>query len=69
MVCHYIFVNHAFEFPDYVCNGCHDLTMLCLNLSNISNIIVKYVDYCCIIYNISESDANHLLQNSDHGYV
>ena len=32
MVCHYWFFNGVFRFHDSVCNGCHDLTMLCLNI-------------------------------------
>ena len=27
MICHYFVFNHGFKFQDYVCNGCHDLTM------------------------------------------
>ena len=27
-ICHYWFFNHGFKFQSYVCNGCHDLTML-----------------------------------------
>ena len=30
--------------------------MLCLNLGDIAIIIVKNVDYCCIIYDISKSE-------------
>ena len=37
--------------------SCHDLTMLCLNLSDIAIITVKGDDYCCIINDISKSDA------------
>ena len=29
MICDYSFFNHGFEFQDYGCNGCHDLTMQC----------------------------------------
>ena len=36
MICHYFLFNHRFKFQDYVCNGCHDLTMLCLNISDIA---------------------------------
>ena len=35
-----------------ICNGCHDLSMLCLNISNIAIITIKNVDYHCIIHNI-----------------
>ena len=37
--------NHGIEFQGSICNGCHDLTMLCLNISNIGIIAVKGVDY------------------------
>ena len=30
MICHYWFLHHGFKFQDYVCNGCHNLTMLIL---------------------------------------
>ena len=46
--------------------------MLCLNISDIANITVKNVDYRCIIYNISKSEAINLLENSvlkDRGYT
>ena len=64
------FLNQGFKFQDYVCNGCHDLTMLCLNISNITNITVKNVDYRYIIHN-SKSQAINLLKNyvlEDRGY-
>ena len=53
MICHYCFFNHGFKFQDSVCNGCLDLTILCLNISDITIITVKNVEYHCIIYNIS----------------
>ena len=48
----------------FKCNCCHDLTTLCLNISKITIIAVKNVDYCCIIHNISNSYAIDLLENS-----
>ena len=27
MICHYWSFNNGFKIQDYVCNGCHDLTM------------------------------------------
>ena len=33
-ICHYFFFNHGFKFQDSICNGCHDLTMLCLKISD-----------------------------------
>ena len=64
MICDYFFFNHGLEFQYSVCNGCHDLSMLCLNISDIAIITVKNVDYCCIIHNISKSEAINLLENS-----
>ena len=73
MVCHYcFFFNRRFKFQDSVCNVCQTLTMLCLSLGDIVIIIVKNVDYYCIIHNISKSDTIHLLEYSvldDRGYI
>ena len=30
MICQNLFFNHGFKFQNYVCNGCHDLTMFVL---------------------------------------
>ena len=30
------FFNHGFRFRDSICNGCHDLTMFCLNINDIA---------------------------------
>ena len=62
MICHYWFFNHGFKFQDYVCNGCHDLTMVCLNLSDITIITVKNIDYRYIIHDISKSEVIILLE-------
>ena len=61
MICHYWFFNYGFEFQDAVCNGCHDLTMFSVYISNIVVITVENVDYCCIIRNVSKSKAINLL--------
>ena len=34
MICHDWFFNHGFNFQDAISNGCHDLTILCLNRSD-----------------------------------
>ena len=44
MICHFWFFNPGFKFQDSACNGCHDLTILCFNLSDIAIITVKNVD-------------------------
>ena len=53
MICHYFFFNHGFKFQDSVCNGCHDLPMLSINISDVAIITVK---------NVSKSDAINLLK-------
>ena len=66
------FLINGFKFQDSICNGCHDLTMLNLNIRDIAIITVKNLDYLCIIYNISKSEAINLLENSvleDRGYI
>ena len=47
MISHYFFFNHRFKFQNYVCNGCHDLTILGLHISNIAIITVKSINHCC----------------------
>ena len=63
IICHYQFLNHGFKFQDCVCNGCHDLSMLSVNISDSAIIIAENVDYRCIIHNISKSEANSVLED------
>ena len=52
----YRFFNQGCKFQDSICNGCHNLTMLSINITNVAIVTVKNVDYCCIIHN-SKSEA------------
>ena len=36
MICHYWFFNIGLKFQDSVSNGCHDLTMVSVNISDIA---------------------------------
>ena len=73
MISHYWFFNHWFKFRDSACNDCHNLTILSANISDIAIvIIIKNVDYRCIIHNISKSEAISLFETSvleDRGYI
>ena len=72
MIWHYWIFNHGFKFHDSVCNGCHGLTVLCLNKSNFAIVTVKDINYCWIIHNISKSKAIKLLKHSvldDRAYI
>ena len=65
-ICHYCyFLNKGFNFQQYICNRCHDLLMMSMNLNNIGILTIKNVDYCCIITAISKHEAIKLLQNID----
>ena len=52
----YRFFNQGWKFQDSICNGCHNLTMLSINITNVAIVTVKNVDYFCIIHN-SKSEA------------
>ena len=71
-ICHYWFFNHGFEFQDSVCNDCHDLTMLSVNIRDIAIITIKNVDYRCNNHNITIFEAINLLEYyvlEDRGYI
>ena len=71
MICHYWFYNSCI-LQDFVCNACHDLTMVSVNISDIAIITVKNVNYRRIICNISKSEVINLSKNyvlEDCGYI
>ena len=72
IVYHYWYSNHGFKFQKCLCNGCHVLLMMCLNINDITIITVKGIDERRITQDISKYDAIHLLENSvpdDCGYI
>ena len=46
VTCCYCVFNHGLNFQYSVFNGCHNLMMFCLDISNIVIVTVKCVDYC-----------------------
>ena len=65
-ICHYwYFLNYSFKFQPNVCNRCHDLLMMSMNLSDIAILNIKGSDYRCIISLISKNEAINLMQNAD----
>ena len=65
-ICHYwYFLNYSFKFQPNVCNRCHDLLMMSMNLSDIAILNIKGADYCYIISRINKSEAINLMQNID----
>ena len=70
--CHYWYFNHEFKFQNSVCNGCNDLKMLCIKVSDIVILTVKGVAYGCTIHDINKSDAINLLESyvlGDRGHI
>ena len=45
--------------------GCHDVSMMSMNLSNIAILIIDGIDYRHIIGEISKSEAINLMQSID----
>ena len=60
-----VFFKLFFMFQPNVCNRCHDLLMMSVNLGEIAVLNIKGSDYCCIISLISKKDGINLLQNAD----
>ena len=57
-ICHYWhFLNYSFTFQPNVCNRCHDLLMMSINLSDFAILNIKGFDNRCIISLISKNEA------------
>ena len=71
-ICHYwYFLNKEFNFQPYVCNRCHDLLLISINLSDIAVLNIKSSDSDCkwldwknwnIIYTNSNFEAINVLE-------
>ena len=65
-VCHYqYFLNYSFTFQPNICNNCHDLFIMSVNLSGIAILNIRGSDYRFIISLIIKNEAINLLQNED----
>ena len=62
---YWYFLNKDFKFQPNICNRCHDLLMMSMNLSDIAILNIKASDYHCIISLINKNEAINLMQNSD----
>ena len=61
-ICHYChFLDKESKFQPNVCNGCHDLLTMSMNLHNIVIFTIKGAGYCCIISGISKNEAINLM--------
>ena len=65
-ICHYWYLlNYSFKFKTNICNRCHGLLMMSVNLSDIAVLNIEGSDYCCIFNGISRSKTIKFLQNTD----
>ena len=65
-ICHcWYFLDKGFKFQLYVCSGCHDVLMMCMDLSDIAILNIQGTDYRCIICRIRKSEPINLMQNID----
>ena len=66
--CHYwYFPEKAFKFQSSVCNSCHDVLMVCIDImciaiNSITILNIHGVDYYCIIFGISKREAINLFK-------
>ena len=64
MICHYwYFLEIGYEYEQYICNGCHDLSMMLYDLDDFMILNIKGVDYRCFVFNMSKHTAIKLLNN------
>ena len=69
MLCHYwYFKDIGCKYEQYICNSCHDLSMMVYNLDaydldDFMTLNVKGVDYRCFVFNMSKNKAIKLLNN------
>ena len=64
--CQYWYLlNKGFKFQPNICNGCHELLVISMNLSDIAILNIKSVDYCSISNRISITEFINLMQNHD----
>ena len=65
MICHYwYFEDIGYKYEPYVCNGCHDLSMVVYNLKDFIILNIKGVNCRCCVFNMSKNNAIKLLHNS-----
>ena len=65
VISHYwYFKDIGFKYQPYVCNGCHDFSVIVQKLEGYVILKVKGVDYRCCVVNMNKKDAVGLLNNS-----
>ena len=62
---HWYLLNHSFKFQPNVCNMCHYLLIMSMNLSDIAILNIKGSDYWCIIDLISKNETINVKLNAN----
>ena len=58
MICHYWYFKYiCYKYEPYVCNGCHDLSMVVYDLNDFMIFSIKGIDYRCYVFNMNKSDS------------
>ena len=60
---HWYFLNKRIKFQPNACNGCHDLLIMSLNLSDIAILNINSSDYRQINSGVSKKRDLNLMQN------
>ena len=61
---YWYFKGIGYEYQQYVCNRCHDLSVMVYDLNDFMILNMKSVDYKSFVFNRSKNDAIGLLNNS-----
>ena len=63
LCCHYcFFVDEVFRFQPRVCDGCHDILRMSIDIQSITILNIHGIDYCCAINGIRKSEAIMLVK-------
>ena len=63
IICHYwYFKGIGFKYQPYVCNGCHDFSMIVWNLGDFVILKIKGINYRCCVVKMRKEDAISLLK-------
>ena len=60
-----IFLKKGFTFQPNICNRCHELLMIPINLGDVDSLNIKGSDYRFIINGISKNEVVNLMENTD----
>ena len=64
LINYWCFKNIGFKYQPFVCNGCHDFSMIVQNLDDFVILKVKGVGYRYYLVGMNKKDTVSLLNNS-----